>query len=252
MKIKLADRLLMALYALFGVLLSLGIGALILFRDDFALNVGPVLITMPTDLVPLLIIAAAALALLLWSIRMLMLIFRRESKVDKSSVSVQATENGSVRVSVQAMDMLVRRAVSNTEGVADVKTSIVNHEDSISVHVDMTLNSDVYIPNVTMLMQRNIKSFIEEYSGIAVREVTIMVSKIIEVNPQPPLRIQEPRPEPIIIDQEEDAAEPEGEQEQPEVEAQPSDEVDGGADPIEDEEEALPSDDEAISEKDFW
>jgi hypothetical protein len=40
----------------------------------------------------------------------------------------------------------------------DIKTSIINHEDSISVSIDMTLASDVHIPNVTMMMQRTIKN----------------------------------------------------------------------------------------------
>jgi uncharacterized alkaline shock family protein YloU len=89
------------------------------------------------------------------------------------------------------MDTLVKQAIAHDEGVVDIKTAIVNHEDSISVNIDMTLASDVHIPNVTMMMQRTIKNFIEEFSGIAVREVTIMVSKIIEVTPQPPLALPE-------------------------------------------------------------
>ena len=76
-----------------------------------------------------------------------------------------------------------------------MKTSIVNHEDSISVNIDMTLESDVHIPNVTMLLQRSIKNFIEEYSGIAVRDVTIVVSKIVEVTPRPPLALEEGKAE---------------------------------------------------------
>lgn len=201
MKMKIWDRFLLALYAILGILAALVVGALIYFRNQMSWNFMDYTMRLADSPLSVGILVAVALVLLVWSIRMLCLAFRHEPKVDKSSVSVQHTENGSVRISVQAMDMLVKQAIGNTEGVADIKTRIVNHEDSITVKIDMTLESDVHIPNVTMLMQRSIKNFIEEFSGIAVREVTILVGKIIEVTPQPPLQITEPKKQPEIIDQ---------------------------------------------------
>ncbi len=201
-KIRWTDRLLMALFGLVGVAFSLALGALILYRRTFSVNVAGLVVSLQDNWVTIAVIAAVAVVLLFWAVRMIMLAFWRPPKVDKSSVSVQNTDNGSVRVSVGAMDMLVKRAVEGTEGVVDTKTRIDNHDDSITVNVDMTLESDVHIPNVTMLMQRNIKNFIEEYSGIAVREVRVMVSRIVEVTPQPPLQIQAPAdPAPEMIDQ---------------------------------------------------
>lgn len=208
MKVKFWDRLLLSVYALIGIIGSLALCALLYYRNRISLQVMGYHISLQDNAVTICVLIALALLLLLWSIKILTLAFRHEPKVDKSSVSVQNTENGSVRVSVQAMDMLVKQAIGNTEGVVDIKTHIINHEDSITVKIEMTLESDVHIPNVTMLMQRSIKNFIEEFSGIAVREVTILVSKIIEVTPQPPLAIQEPQKQPEIIDQP-DAIEPE-------------------------------------------
>ena len=124
----------------------------------------------------LLIIAAALYCA--WSVYLIVNALSRKPRIDKSSVSLQSGETGSVRVSIAALDTLVKEAVNNVRGVGDIKTYIINHEDSITVKIEMELLSDEHIPNVTMLMQRDIKNFIEEYSGIAVREVSIMVLAI--------------------------------------------------------------------------
>jgi len=139
----------------------------------------------------LLIVAAALYCA--WSIYLIIKAFSRKPRIDKSSVSLQSGETGSVRVSVAALDTLVKEAVNNVRGVGDIKTYIINHEDSITVKIEMELLSDEHIPNVTMLMQRDIKSFIEEYSGIAVREVSIMVLAI-KIPERPYLEDREHRP----------------------------------------------------------
>ena len=190
---KIGERFLLVLYGLISLLIAGGIGALLWVRDRVSMNVmGGRQFTIHGNHVTMWGLGALAILLAIGAVWMFMMAFRREhSELDKSSVAIQDTEDGDVRVSVQAMDMLVNEAISRIDGIADVKTSITNHGDAVSIHVDLTLNSDVYIPNSTMMMQRSIKSFVEEYSGITVREVTIMVSKIMKVKPRPPLQIPE-------------------------------------------------------------
>jgi uncharacterized alkaline shock family protein YloU len=194
MKISFSERLLLALTGILGVFFAGALGVAAYLGDKLVLTAGSYKVQLYSGLWPALAAGVVALIVLIWSLKLLSLAFKREPRMDRSSVSVQHTENGSVRISVAAMDTLVKQAIAHDEGVVDIKTSIINHEDSISVSIDMTLASDVHIPNVTMMMQRSIKNFIEEFSGIAVREVTIMVSKIIEVTPQPPLHLNTPEP----------------------------------------------------------
>lgn len=195
MKMNFFERLLLALTGLLGVLFAAALGVVAYAGNQLQIRLGDYTLTMYNHgVLAVLLVGVIALIVLLWGLKLLALAFKREPRLDRSSVSVQHTEDGSVRISVAAMDTLVKQAIAHDEGVVDVKTSIINHEDSISVSIDMTLASDVHIPNVTMMMQRSIKNFIEEFSGIAVREVTIMVSKIIEVTPQPPLHLNKPEP----------------------------------------------------------
>ena len=198
--LKWTDRLLLALYALLGIVATVLIA--LAMCSGMQISLLGYTLRLGDGVWPMVIMAVIAAVLLVWSIRLIVLSFRREPKLDKGSVSVQNTENGAVRISVQAMDTLVKQAIGEADGVEDIRTSIVNHEDSISVNIDMTLRSDVHIPNVTMLMQRSIKNFIEEFSGIAVRDVTVMVSRIVEVAPpaqldtieaEPPKAVEAPR-----------------------------------------------------------
>ena len=194
MKMSFLERLLLALTGILGVVFAAALGVMAYYGDALGLTVGDYRISLRGGVWPAVLAGAVALVALIWGLKLLAMAFKREPRNDRQSVSVQHTENGSVRISVAAMDTLVKQAIAHDEGVVDIKTAIINHEDSISVSIDMTLASDVHIPNVTMMMQRTIKNFIEEFSGIAVREVTIMVSKIIEVTPQPPLNLVKPEP----------------------------------------------------------
>ena len=178
MKMKIRERLLVALYALLGLCGLAALGALV-FKPDILTRIGDKLREAWSDSLMRVIICLIALLLLAWTIRVFLMAFKREPKHDKGSVAVQNTENGAVRVSVQAMDALVRQAIGGADGVLDIKSKIINHEDSVSVKIEMTLAGDAHIPNVTMLLQRNIKSFIEEYSGIAVRDVSVLVNSIV-------------------------------------------------------------------------
>ena len=194
MKLNFLERLLLALTGILGVFFAVILGVISYAGNNAQLTIGGYKATIGTGVWLVVLVGVLALAVLIWGLKLLSLAFKRPPRMDRSSVSVQNSENGSVRISVAAMDTLVKQAIAHDEGVVDIKTSIINHEDSISVSIDMTLASDVHIPNVTMMMQRSIKNFIEEFSGIAVRQVTIMVSKIVEVTPQPPLHLNHPEP----------------------------------------------------------
>lgn len=280
MKVNFFERLLLAVTGILGVFFAMALGAVAYFGDRLGLTLGDMRLTLRPGLWPAVVIGVIALAALVWGLKLMALAFKREPRKDRASVSVQHTENGSVRISVAAMDTLVKQAIAHDEGVVDVKTAIINHEDSISVSIDMTLASDVHIPNVTMMMQRTIKNFIEEFSGIAVREVTIMVSKIIEVTPQPQFKLEPVEPAkaleeaPKLALEPEAAFEPEPEatpETEPETEPEPEPETESDVQPQAEELEPEPApesvetdsyadaleaeggeDQDIVNEKDVW
>lgn len=185
MKMKGIDRILLGLYAFFGAIVLIFSGLDVLgVQFDIQERIAETLnyyLWEANGLWGKGLVLALLLVLIVWSVHLVALAFQHERRKDRGSVSIQNTGDGAVRISVQAMDALVRQAIGETEGVLDLKTKVVNHEDSITVKINMALSADSHIPNVTMMMQRNVKRFIEEFSGIAVREVVVLVSEIREV-----------------------------------------------------------------------
>lgn len=187
MKMKVIDRILLALYGFLGALLLAAAGVCRIW-PQVGEELGGLLDSYTAEVWFQVVVWVLLAVLLAWSVQMIVLAFRHEPRKERGSVSVQNAGDGAVRISVSAMDTLVRQAIGQVDGVVGIKTRIVNHEDSITVNIDMALTSDARIPNITMLMQRNIKRFIEEFSGIAVREVVILVSEIQAVEaPVPPV-----------------------------------------------------------------
>ncbi|MCL1869420.1 MAG: alkaline shock response membrane anchor protein AmaP [Promicromonosporaceae bacterium] len=178
MRMKLSDRLLIALYAILG-LIALILAAFYAWAPDPLRRAAAAVVEAVSGALYLRILAVLlGVAMLTWTARVFMLAFKHEASRDKESVAIQRTENGAVRVSVAAVDTLVRQAIGRIESMSEVRTKVVNHDDSVTIKIEMALSGDAHIPNVTLLMQKNVKKFVEEYSGIAVREVEIVVFSI--------------------------------------------------------------------------
>lgn len=180
MKLKVIDRIFLLITSLISLAAAVLSGSIIYGKEFLQKYVGFVL--FGSEDITFWVLCGALALFVIIAILLFEIAVRRVKRKDKNSVTVQHAEqgNGEVRVSVQALDSLVKQSIANhSEGVADIKTRILNHEDSISLRVDMSLESDVHIPNATMLLQDSIKNYIEEYSGIAVRDISIMVTSIV-------------------------------------------------------------------------
>lgn len=205
MKKVMSTRLLIAFYAVIGIaLVVLAILAAVM-PGSVGETIDMIISSTRNSVLLQSLYIFICLVVAVWSLAVIYFAIRPERRGDKGSVPLQKTENGTVRVAVAALDTLVKEAVGQVEGMLEIKTRIINNDDSISVRIDMSLAGDVHIPNVTMLMQRNIKTFVEEYSGIAVRDVEIMIESI---RTSENVQIAIERREPVILAEPEPAPEP--------------------------------------------
>lgn len=178
MKMKVIERVLLGLYALMGAIALVVVGIWVV-APDTAVNSGYAMQAIMNNSIMVQILSVLlVIVLIAWSVRLMMMAFRKEGSAPSSSAAVQESVDGAVRVSVRAMETLVRRAVSQTDGILDSKLRINNHDDSVSVEIDMAVGIEAHVPAVTALLQRNVKGIVEEFSGIAVREVKVLVTEI--------------------------------------------------------------------------
>lgn len=171
MKMKVIDRILLGAYAFLS---ALALIALLIC----VISPGMTAVLLNLGFTSRIVFCILLAALITGAIYLIMLSFQPEGSAPSSSASVQESSEGSVRVSVRAMETLARRAIDGTDGVLDSKLRIINHEDSIRVEVDITIGIETHVPAVTALLQRNVKGVVEEFSGIAVREVVVLVTEI--------------------------------------------------------------------------
>lgn len=120
------------------------------------------------------IVMIAIYALL--SVLTIVFIFSRTSKRgDRGFITVDSSEAGRTRIAIGAVEQMIRQAIRGVDGIADMKSSIVNGEDAISINTSVSIISGAHVPTVTMNIQRAIRSYIELNCGVAVREVCVSV-----------------------------------------------------------------------------
>lgn len=123
-------------------------------------------------------IVLAAIYVLL-SVLSVAFIFSREGKRgERGFITVDSSEAGRTRIAVGAVEQMIRQAVRGVDGIADMKSSIVNNDDAISISASVAIVSGAHVPTVTMNIQRAIRSYIELNCGVAVREVSVSVHSL--------------------------------------------------------------------------
>lgn len=131
--------------------------------------------SMGADIAAVVLIAALCIYALLSVLGALILFASSGKKEDRGFITVDSSDTGRTRIAIGAVEQMIRQAVRGVDGVADMKTSITNNEDAISISCSVSLASGAHVPTVTMNMQRAIRSYIELNCGVAVRDISVSV-----------------------------------------------------------------------------
>jgi uncharacterized alkaline shock family protein YloU len=91
---------------------------------------------------------------------------------------------GQVNVSLQAIESLVEKIVSQFNGVREVKPSIVTVPQGIGIKVRVAVTPDVNLPQLSEEIQNRVKSRVLEVTGITVNTIKIMVENITVHKPR--------------------------------------------------------------------
>ena len=99
-----------------------------------------------------------------------------------SSFAIQKNENGTVRISLKALDALVQKCLNQHAELKVVTSSLFSDEESIRVDVHITLQSDISMPLAISALQKQIKRYLEVCSGVTVKEVRVFVDGTTAAN----------------------------------------------------------------------
>ena len=177
MKIRIADRILVALAGLILLLLA------VILLDQTLLPMGvtawlqqlatPVS-TQPSHALYITAVIACVAVLALLGLYCLGMLFRHQKKSKRGFV-MQQTECGELSISVRAIEGLVQKCVDRHEEIHVMSTSLDTTRDGLVIRLRIGLAGGVNIPLAVAALQKQIKQYVTSCSGVDVKEVKVQV-----------------------------------------------------------------------------
>lgn len=91
---------------------------------------------------------------------------------------------GQVRISLQAIENLVKKVVYQVHGVKDVKPRVVQTPGGMGLHIRAVVAPDISIPEVSREIQQRVQEYISQTTGITVNDIKIIVENISTTRPR--------------------------------------------------------------------
>lgn len=98
----------------------------------------------------------------------------------RNFVTVDAAESGGVRVSVNAIEQMVKQALRDVIGIADLKISVLNESDVTDVGISICILKGYHVPTMTGNIQEAIRQRVEKDCGVALHAVRVDVLRVID------------------------------------------------------------------------
>lgn len=117
----------------------------------------------------------AGLILLLVSLRFLLYGLKTDRLPE---TTVRDGELGKVCITLNAVENLVQKVIRDIENVKDSRIKIKKQENGVSIVLNLTVNYDIVIPEITSELQKTIKDYIESTAGILVKDVRISIDNV--------------------------------------------------------------------------
>lgn len=177
MKLTVGKRILMFFHWLMSLLIC-AVFATYLIKPELVLDYYH-RFTAKLNQTQILVIGIALLAIyVILAVVQICLIFHRGKRNTRGFITVDSSDTGRVRISVAAIEQMVRQAVLNIDGISDMKIAIESLDDAIGINIAATLINGSHVPTVTMNMQQAIRKFVEMNCGVAVRTVSININGV--------------------------------------------------------------------------
>ncbi|MGI6175622.1 MAG: alkaline shock response membrane anchor protein AmaP [Christensenellales bacterium] len=172
MKMKLFDRILLAVYALIILVACVAL-AFVVFNATPAENITAAISNI-TQAWQLQAAVGIVLALLiLASLRLLFL--RGDRRSSERDLILKTTDHGVIRISLFTIDSLAQKHARSVSYVRDVKSQVIIYKETVRIRLKLSLMPETDIPKVTTQLQQSVKEYVEQYAGIFVQEVQIFV-----------------------------------------------------------------------------
>ncbi len=91
---------------------------------------------------------------------------------------------GQIKLSLQAIENLVEKVVSQINGVREVKARIFSTPQGVGIRIRASVTPDVNVPEVSVEIQNRVKERVFEVTGISVSAVKVSIENITVQKPR--------------------------------------------------------------------
>lgn len=186
MKIRILDRILVALA---GLLMIAGVAALaaqLFFGKDVA---GRVTSWLNNDSLRIYIIIAGILVCLL-GVYCVLLLFRHRGRDGK--FILQRTDSGELAISLKALETMVQKCLEQHKEVNAQAVDLDNQKGSLLIRIRGTVAGGISIPLTVETLQQQIKQYVTACSGVEVKDIRVEIESSGPEAKDAPFKIEAP------------------------------------------------------------
>lgn len=190
MKIRIADRILVALAGLILIALCAGVAAQIFFGVPVTAAVRALFDRQGSF--ARLLMAGIIIVVLLTGIYCFLLLFRHKKRSD--GFVVQKTENGELAISMKALEDLVTKCTDKHDEMTVESCNLENTRDGLMVRLKVRMAGGISIPMTVSSLQKQIRQYVTACSGVDVGDILVKVETGEGIIQDSPFAIAEPGP----------------------------------------------------------
>lgn len=94
----------------------------------------------------------------------------------------QRTEFGDIRISIETMENLALKAALRQRNVKDLRARVHASDTGLDIVLRAVVDGEASIPALTEEVQKTVKDYVEEITGIPVTNVSVFIANIIQTN----------------------------------------------------------------------
>ena len=188
MKIRILDRILVAVAGLMLIAGCAGVVAQVFFGKD-VIGFASKLLTPETSTGKILVGICAAILLILGLYCVLML-FRHRRRRDK--FVLQRLESGELAISLKTLETMVQKCVNQHQEIKTEGIRLENQRDGLLIRIRGTVAGGISIPLTVDTLQKQVKQYVTACSGVEVKGIRIQIESSGEDAKDAPFAIEPP------------------------------------------------------------
>ena len=95
---------------------------------------------------------------------------------------IRHTAFGEINISLDAIEGMAQRSARAIIGLRDIKAKAHLVDDGIVINLTALALSDINIPEASVKVQQSIKGYVEECTGVSVKEIKVRINNLANPN----------------------------------------------------------------------